>query len=364
MFLFIYKFKQMNSIPLRKSKSLNNRIFKTFSEKTKIAFFSSKKYDIQNFQNLNKTLDKNFELTFFETQLNKDTAVLAKGHNAVCAFVNDDIKEETLQKLKSEGINTIALRCAGYNNVDLKVAKDLKFKICRVPEYSPAAIAEHAICLILALNRRIKKSMDRIREGNFELDGLMGFDIKGKTVGVIGTGKIGTCFVNIIKGFGANVLLHDVYKNKVLEERGEKYVDLDEVYANSDIISIHSNLTNDTFHMINKETIDKMKHGVMIINVSRGAIIDTHAVIEGLKSGRIGYLGLDVVENEEHIFFRDCSDKVIVDDDIGRLLSFTNVIITGHQAFFTQEAVNSIVTVTLNNLEKIFKGEKSDNLLF
>jgi D-lactate dehydrogenase len=335
---------------------------RSFTEK--IAFFSSKKYDIKHFEHLNKQLNKNFELSFFETQLNKDTAILTQGHKAVCAFVNDDIKEDVLRKLNQNGINVLALRCAGFNNVDQNVAKELGFKICRVPEYSPAAIAEHATCLILALNRQIRKSIDRIREGNFELNGLMGFDIKGKTVGVIGTGKIGTCFVDIMKGFGAKVLLHDLYKNKQLEERGDRYVDLDEIYAKSDIISIHSNLNNNTFHMINKETIDKMKPGVMIINVSRGAILDTRAVIHGLKTGQIGYLGVDVVENEEHIFFRDNSDKVMVDDDIARLLSFNNVIITGHQAFFTQEAVNSIVTVTLDNLDKIFKGEKCGNLLF
>jgi D-lactate dehydrogenase len=347
---------------MKKHKSLFRKMVRPFSDIQKIAFFSSKKYDIKNFESLNKSLNKNFELTFYETQLNKDTAVLAQNHQAICAFVNDDIKADVLRKLNQTHNTVIALRCAGFNNVDLITAKELGFKICRVPEYSPAAIAEHAACLILALNRRIRKSMDRIREGNFELDGLMGFDIKGKTVGVIGTGKIGTCFVNIMKGFGANVLLYDLYKNKLLE--GEKYVDLDELYAKSDIISIHSNLNDNTYHMINKATIDKMKHGVMIINVSRGAILDTHAVIEGLKRGKIGYLGVDVVENEEHIFFRDNSDMVIVDDDIGRLLSFNNVIITGHQAFFTQEAVDSIVSVTLNNLDQIFKGEKCPNMLY
>jgi D-lactate dehydrogenase len=334
---------------------------KYFSEEVKkIAVFSSKGYD-KTYLNKHKT--HNLEFTFFESRLEPKTAKLAEDHHAVCAFVNDDLSSETLEILKEEySIDKIAMRCAGYNNIDLEKAKKLSYRIARVVEYSPHAVAEHAVTLIMALNRRVKQSIDRVRDANFELDGLLGFDIHGKTVGVIGTGKIGTCFANIMKGFGANLLLYDEYQNPQLKDDPHcKYVSMDELFKNSDIISIHSNLNPGTFHLIDKKSIEKMKPGVMIINVSRGPIINTKDVIEGLKSKKVGYLGLDVVEQEEEVFFKDLSSDMISNDDIARLMMFNNVIITGHQAFFTQEALTNISRHTIENLNNMFKGLPSKN---
>lgn len=347
----------------RCKKLLFNLNIKNFSEKiNRVAMFSSKEYDKRYFL---KNTPQNIEFTFFETQLNPITAKLSENYDAVCAFVNDDISSQTLEIINKFNINKIAMRCAGFNNIDINKAKELQFKIARVIEYSPFAVAEHAVCLAMALNRRIKQSIDRVRDGNFELDGLLGFDFHGKTVGVIGTGKIGTCFVNIMKGFGTNILCYDKYPNPVLTADPQiKYVELDEIYKNSDIISIHSNLNPGTFHLIEEQTIKKMKPGVMILNVSRGPIINTRDVIEGLKSRHIGYLGIDVVEKEEEIFFKDLSSGIISNDDIARLMTFNNVIITGHQAFFTQEALTNISLTTCDNLSKMFSGLPCGNYIF
>ena len=353
----VKKFERKN-ISLSKLNSFN------FSEQMKrIAVFSAKGYDKKYFD-LHKPAD--YEYTFFEAQLNPFTAKLAEEHDAVCAFVNDDLSAKTLEVIKNKAnIDKIVMRCAGFNNIDLNVAKELKFKIARVAEYSPHAVAEHAVCLALALNRRIKLSIDRVRDSNFELDGLLGFDFYGKTVGVIGTGKIGTCFVNIMKGFGMNILCYDQYQNPVLKDDPNiKYVELDEIFRNSDVISIHSNLNPGTFHLIDSKSIEKMKTGVMILNVSRGPIINTHDIIEALKSKKVGYLGIDVVEKEEEVFFKDLSSGIIKNDDIARLLTFNNVIITGHQAFFTQEALTNISKTTLENLKHMFSGLPCDNYLY
>ncbi len=327
-----------------------------------MALYSSKAYDKKYFE---KFKPSNLEFTYFETQLNPLTVKLAENHQAICAFVNDDLSAKTLEAIEKDlNINLIAMRCAGYNNIDLNKANKLKFKIARVVEYSPYAVAEHAVCLALALNRRIKQSIDRVREGNFELNGLLGFDFHGKTVGVIGTGKIGSCFINIMKGFGMKIVCHDNYPNPTLKlDPHVKYVELDELYAQSDIVSIHSNLNSDTFHLIDKNSIQKMKPGVMILNVSRGGILNTRDVIEALKSGHIGYLGVDVVEKEEEIFFKDLSSGIIADDEIARLMTFNNVIITGHQAFFTSEAITNISRTTCDNLTKMLSGLPCDNYI-
>lgn len=332
--------------------------------KTKLAIFSTRNYDKTYFTKMNEELGIHYEMTFFECQLNAKTGIMAKDHHAVCVFVNDDLSKEVLDILHEQDIKTIVLRCAGFNNIDLEYAKEKRFKIARVPAYSPNAIAEHAVCLMLALNRRIKKSIDRVREGNFSLDGLLGFDMVNKTVGVIGTGRIGAILAKIVHGFGCKVLLFDPYKNQELVNLGMKYVEMDEVLTSSDIISLHCNLTAENTHLINEEVIKTMRDGVMIINTSRGALLDTKAIIRGLKSGKIGYLGIDVVEHEEDIFFKDLSDSTVKDDDILRLMSFNNVIITAHQAFFTKEALTCIAQTTLSNLRDIVEGSECKNLIF
>ena len=317
----------------------------------KVAMFSSKKYDKEFFEKAILSQKLNLKITYIQEQLNENTFIMATDHSIVCVFVNDKLNSDVLIKLSKIGVSKIALRCAGFNNIDLEKAKELKFKICRVPGYSPNAIAEHAICLMLALNRKLKKSIDRSRDLNFELEGLIGFDMLGKTVGIIGTGRIGFCLIKILLGFGCKVICNDPFKNPEVEKLGLSYVDLETIYKDSDIISIHCFMNNENYHMINEKQIQLMKRGVMIINTSRGGLINTHSIIEGLKSGHIGYLGIDVVEHEEEIFFNDQSDTVLQDDDIARLLTFNNVIITGHQAFFTKEAINTIAQITLENIK-------------
>jgi D-lactate dehydrogenase len=320
----------------------------------KIAFFSSQPYDKQFFKAHNQ--DYNFSLQFFDVALSAATVGLANGFDAVCVFVNDKADAGVVAQLKEAGVKFIALRCAGFNNIDLDATRKAGLHVCRVPAYSPEAVAEHAVALILTLNRKTHKAYNRVREQNFALQGLMGFDLHGRTVGVVGTGKIGQAFCRIMLGFGCRVLAFDIIANRDMEAIGVEYLPLIELLQQSDVVSLHTPLNDQTRHLINKETIQHLKEGVMLINTSRGALIDTPAVIAGLKCGRIGYLGIDVYEQEEQLFFHDRSGDIIEDDTIQRLMSFPNVLVTAHQAFFTQEALNQIADTTLYHLSQLEKG--------
>jgi D-lactate dehydrogenase len=325
----------------------------------KVAVFSTKAYDRQFLSTANSSTKH--DLVFFEPRLNRDTAILAADFPAVCVFVHDQVDAPTLELLASRGTRLVVLRCAGFNNVDLQAAADLGITVVRVPAYSPYGVAEHAIGLILSLNRKIHRAYNRVREGNFSLDGLLGFNLHERTVGIVGTGKIGLILGQIMKGFGCNLLAYDVYRNPELEALGGKYVELPELFANSDIISLHCPLTPETHHLINSEAIEQIKSGVMLINTSRGALIDTQAVIEGLKSGKIGYLGVDVYEQESELFFEDLSGEIIQDDIFQRLTTFPNVLITGHQAFFTAEALHNIAETTFANISDVEQGRPCAN---
>jgi D-lactate dehydrogenase len=325
----------------------------------KVAVFSTKAYDRRFLEAANA--DHRHELVFFEARLTADTAVLATGFPAVCAFVNDQLDEKTLKALAEQETRLIALRSAGFNHVDLTAATGFGLTIVRVPAYSPYAVAEHAIGLILTLNRKIHRAYNRVREGNFSLDGLLGFDLHGKTVGIVGTGKIGVIVAQILKGFGCQLLTYDLYPNPECEALGAKYVELPELFAASDIITLHCPLTPETYHLINDQALEQMKPGVMLINTSRGALVDTEAVIGALKSRKIGYLGLDVYEQESDLFFEDLSEEVIQDDVFQRLLTFPNVLITGHQAFFTENALKNIAETTLSNITDIEQGRPCPN---
>jgi D-lactate dehydrogenase len=317
----------------------------------KVAVFSTKPYDRQCLDTANVATGNNHELVYFDTRLEPKTASLAAGFPAVCAFVNDDVSAETLHILANQGTRLIALRCTGFNNVDLKTAADLDIKVVRVTTYSPYAVAEHAVGLILVLNRKLYRAYNRVRDDNFALEGLLGFDLHDRTVGVIGTGKIGLIFAQIMHGFGCHLLGYDVYPNPKFEAIGDaRYVDLPELFANSDIISLHCPLLQETHYLINEAAITQMKPGVMLINTSRGKLVDTKAVIEGIKFGKIGYLGIDVYEEEDELFFEDLSDSIIQDDTFQLLQSFPNVVITAHQAFFTENALNDIARTTITNL--------------
>jgi len=320
-----------------------------------ITFFSTQSYDRTFFERHNQGLG--FNLVFLEAQLNDQTVGLAQGSEAVCVFVNDHVDESVIGELAGLGVKIIALRCAGFNNVNLAAAAKHRVKVVRVPAYSPHAVAEHAVALIMALNRKTHKAYNRVREQNFSLNGLLGFDLSGKTVGVVGTGKIGEAFAKIMLGFGCAVTAFDVVQNESLVKSGVKYLAMKELVAQADILSLHCPLNDHTLHMINDDAIALMKRGAMLINTSRGALIDTKSVISGLKSGHIGSLGIDVYEQEEKLFFRDLSGTIIEDDLISRLMSFPNVLITAHQGFFTQEALTQIAQTTLNNL-KAFRENK------
>ncbi len=320
----------------------------------KIAFFDAKPYDRKSFDSVNK--DFGFDITYFDTHLNPKTVELAYNFDAICAFVNDTIDKKVLESLYKHDIKVIALRSAGYNNVDFKAAFG-RVHVVRVPAYSPYAVAEHAAALILALNRKTHRAYYRIRDGNFSINGLLGFDMNGKTAGIIGTGKIGKCLISILKGFGMKILAYDVYKDEKYEkEAGIKYVDLDELFKKADVISLHCPLTPETEHMINEDTIKKMKDGVMIINTGRGKLINTRALIKMLKSGKLGSAGLDVYEEEGEYFFKDFSTEMISDDILARLMTFPNVLITSHQGFFTAEAIHNIAVTTLDNIKEFFDG--------
>lgn len=320
----------------------------------KIVCFSTQSYDKEFLDRYNDSFG--FEIEYFETQLNQNTANLAAGANAVCIFVNDRADSTTIQLLAKHGVKVIALRCAGFNNVDLEAAKQHNIRVCRVPAYSPEAVAEHAVAMILTLNRKTHKAYNRVREQNFSLNGLLGFDLAGKTVGVVGTGNIGKAFCRIMLGFGCRVLAFDLIADSALEKAGVSFVPLLELMQQSDIISLHCPLNEQTKHLINRQTIEKMKKGVMLINTSRGGLIDTKVVIAALKSKHVGYLGIDVYEQEEHLFFRDLSASIIEDDMIQRLMSFPNVLVTAHQAFFTNEALTQITLTTLRHVKELLEG--------
>ncbi|MBP3193513.1 2-hydroxyacid dehydrogenase [Natronogracilivirga saccharolytica] len=325
----------------------------------KIAFFTAKSYDKYYFnQQLSGT---SHEITYFEDALNTETAVLTRGFDAVCVFVNNQVDRETIELIAGYGVKAVALRSAGVNNIDLQAADDAGLHVFRVPAYSPEAVAEHTAALILTLNRKTHKAYNRVRENNFSLESLTGFNIHGKAVGVIGTGKIGVAFCRIMRGMGCTINAFDPWQNEEVIEMGGKYMELDELLANSNIISLHCPLMHETKHIIDKQAIDKMNNSPMLINTSRGALINTADVIEGLKEKKIGSLGIDVYEQEEHIFFQDLSEQVIEDDEIARLMAFPNVLITGHQAFLTKEALNEIAKTTLNNLSAFEAGEEVEN---
>jgi len=322
-----------------------------------IAFFSTQPYDKEYFERQNQQ----HQLTFFEAQLNEQTVNLAKGCEAVCAFVNDKLNAAVIKSLAGLGVKLIALRSAGFNNVDLAAAKENTIAVVRVPAYSPHAVAEHAVALMMTLNRKTHKAYNRVREGNFSLDRLTGFDLFGKTVGVIGTGKIGQCFAHIMVGFGCKVLAFDLLANKDLEAAGVAFLPLMDVLAQSDIVSLHCPLNEQTKHLINADTLGMMKNGAMLINTSRGALIDTKAAIAALKTGKLGYLGIDVYEQEEKLFFHDLSENVINDDVMMRLISFPNVLITSHQGFLTSEALTQIALITLQNISDFEEGKQLMN---
>lgn len=321
----------------------------------KIALFSSKSYDADYFNPASGSYSH--EITHFETRLRVRTAHLAKGFDAVCVFVNDVLDRETIRILKDHQVRIIALRCAGFNNIDLAAAAEMDIKVVRVPAYSPESVAEHALALILTLNRKTHKAYNRVREGNFSLERLIGFNISGKTVGVIGTGKIGAAFARIMHGMGCTVLAFDTYPDAKLAGRLVQYVGLEALLTRSDIISLHCPLTPETTYLVNRQTLSMMKPGAMLINTSRGALVQTNDVIESLKERHLGYLGIDVYEQEEKLFFKDRSEEILQDDQIARLMSFPNVLITAHQAFFTKEAMEQIASVTLQNLAD-FEADK------
>lgn len=312
-------------------------------------------YDKATFKAVNEQYG--FDIKFYTGNLSLDNVSLTRDADAVCVFVNDNVDAELILRLKEHGVRLIALRCAGYNNVDIAAAQRAGIAVARVPAYSPHAVAEYAVALMLSLNRKIQRASWRTRDGNFSLNGLMGFDMYGKTLGVIGTGKIAKVLIGILKGFGMKILAYDLYPDCAFAEaNGVDYVSLDELYAGSDIISLHCPLTPETEYLINRESIAKMKRGVMIINTGRGRLIHSDDLIEGLKTKQVGFAGLDVYEEEEPYFYKDKSDKIIDDDTLARLLSFNNVIMTSHQAFFTEEATQNIAHTTLSNVLDFVEG--------
>ncbi|MFI4877095.1 MAG: 2-hydroxyacid dehydrogenase [Blastopirellula sp. JB062] len=326
-----------------------------------VAVFSTKSYD-RDFL-IRASADGEIQYDFFEERLTERTVALASGFRAVCCFVNDELSADVIHAIAAGGTRMIALRCAGYNQCDLPAAAVAGIQVARVPDYSPHAVAEHAFGLILTLNRKFHKAYNRVREGNFALHGMLGFDLHGKTIGVIGTGKIGRNVVAIAKGFGCRVLAYDLHKDPACVAAGAEYVELDQLLGASDVVTLHCPLLPATAHLINAQTIAQMKPGVMLINTSRGGLVEAKAVIDGLKTGRIGYVGLDVYEEEAELFFEDRSERVIQDDVFLRLLSFPNVLITGHQGFFTHNALEAISQVTTDNLRQFLRGEPLTNLV-
>lgn len=329
---------------------------------TKVAFFDGKSYDLEAFRTANTD---HFTIIPIDSPLDENNAVLAKGCQAVCLFVNDQANEKVIRALANMGIGLIALRCAGFNNVDLTACNKYNIDVVRVPDYSPHAVAEHAIALMLMLNRQLHRAYMRNRMGQFLLDGLVGFDMFGKTIGIVGTGKIGECAVDVLLGFGCQILAYDEKINpKWQHNNSVSYVDLNILAQKSDIISLHLPLTDNTYHLINKALIDKMKFGVMLINTSRGGLVDTQALLNGLKSQKIGSAGLDVYEEESNIFFHDISGQVWDDEVFARLMTFNNVVITSHQGFLTQEALSNIAHTTLKSISEYAQGKRGGELTY
>ena len=327
----------------------------------KVACFSTKAYERHYLQEANTEFGHS--LVFHEAHLNPQTTALLQGEPSVCLFVNDQADEAVLEKLKVQGVGHVALRCAGFNNVDLDAARSAGIRVTRVPAYSPHAVAEHTLALALSLNRKTHRAYNRVKEHNFSIEGLMGFDMYGKTVGLVGTGKIGLETARIFKGMGCEVLGYDPQPSQEGRDIGVSYTNLATLLKEADIISLHCPLNPDSHHLINADTIDQMKPGVMLLNTSRGAIVDTKAVIQGLKTGKIGYLGIDVYEEEGDLFFEDLSNQVIQDDVFARLQTFPNVLITSHQAFFTHEAMQNIAQTTLENIHQFEQGGPLANAL-
>ena len=323
----------------------------------RVAVFDTHPYDRQSFAQANVAFGH--ELVFFESRLSLETVSLAAGFEAVCAFVNDTLDRPVLEALVANGTKLVALRCAGFNHVDIPAAEELGLEVVRVPAYSPYAVAEHAAALLMCLNRKLHRAYARVREGNFALAGLVGFDLHGKTVGIVGTGKIGAVFASIMTGFGCRVLAYDAYPDPKLTT--VTYTDLDTLLAESDVVSLHVPLTEETLHLIDGDRIARMKPGAILLNTSRGGLVDASALVEGLKTGQVGGAGLDVYEREAGLFFEDCSQDVLQDDVLARLLTFPNVIITGHQAFLTDTALANIATTTLENIRAFARGEHSAN---
>ncbi|MFV8460564.1 2-hydroxyacid dehydrogenase [Vibrio campbellii] len=326
-----------------------------------IAFFSSKSYDEKSF-NLAKG-ELNAEFHFHDFRLTTTTAKMAHDNEVVCAFVNDDLSREVLEILAQGGTKLIAMRCAGFDKVNLDAAKELGLQVVRVPAYSPESVAEHTVGMMMCLNRKLHKAYQRTRDANFSLEGLVGFNFYGKTVGVIGSGKIGLATMRILKGLGMNILCYDPYPNPLAVELGAKYVELDELYKESDVISLHCPMSKENYHLLDATAFEKMKDGVMIVNTSRGELLDSTAAIEALKQSKIGALGLDVYDNEKELFFQDKSNDVIVDDVFRRLSACHNVLFTGHQAFLTKDALFNIANTTLTSVDAFFAGNTSGNEL-
>lgn len=327
----------------------------------KIAMFSTKSYDELSFSRSNEKYQ--FECQYFNFQLTESTAPIADGADVICAFVNDDLSAPVLAKLASQGTKLIAMRCAGFDRVDLDAAKELRLQVVRVPAYSPEAIAEHAVGMMMCLNRRFHKAYQRTRDANFSLEGLTGFNFFGKTVGVIGSGKIGLATMRILKGLGMEILCYDPYPNQIAIDLGVKYTTLDDIFTHSDVITLHCPLTSENTHLLDTDSFEKMKDGVMIINTSRGGLLNSANAIEALKAGKIGALGLDVYDHEKELFFQDKSNDIITDDVFRRLSACHNVLFTGHQAFLTDEALENIASTTLVSIDAFIKGEVSGNEL-
>jgi D-lactate dehydrogenase len=326
----------------------------------RIAFFDTKPYDRHAFE---QRLPGEWAATFFETRVNRETAALAQGHRTVCAFVNDDLSAPVLEVLASFGVEHVAMRCAGFNNVDVAAAARLGLSVTRVPAYSPHAVAEHAVALVLTLNRKTHRAYNRVREGNFSLNGLVGFDLYGKVGGIVGLGKIGRALAEVFRGFGMRVLAHDAYRDDAFAAKvGLEYTDLETLLSRSDIVSLHAPLMRETHHLINAARIATMKRGAILVNTSRGGLVDTAALIEGLKSGHLGGAALDVYEEEGDYFYEDRSDRIITDDVLARLMTFNNVLITSHQAFLTDEALANIAETTLGNVAEFLRGGRGERL--
>ncbi|MEJ8857837.1 2-hydroxyacid dehydrogenase [Variovorax robiniae] len=325
----------------------------------KIAVFSAKRYDRDFLSAANAA--QQHQLQFFEVALAPESATLAEGHEAVCVFVNDVVDAAMLEALKRGGTKLVCLRCTGFNNVDLAAAAKLGIKVVRVVDYSPYSVAEHAVALLLAINRSIHRAYNRTRDSNFSLDGLMGFDFHGKTAAVIGTGKIGRVFAKIMRGFGCNVIGYDKYPSPEFEALGAHYAEPGEIGASADIISLHCPLTPETYHIVNAESLSRLKRGALLVNTSRGGLVDAEAAIQALKSGQLGGLALDVYEQEAELFFRDLSSTIVTDDVLQRLMAFPNVIVTGHQAFFTREAISTICETTLQSASEFAEGKPLSN---